>query len=395
MAQPRETKEMAPPGEVVDYRQLPLLELARRIAFQSDRIALNELHANRALFHYEADMSLVMAAFLLRLKESSLARKWAGGDVMVLEDAYDLTVDKFSNLPRVDSDKGGPSRERYGPDCRYYYKAFYDHTAARLCLNERCKSGMQMELIAATNLQGLVTRHFFLSCIETRRRVQRLVRRYFWQHDGNSVAISMPSVLSGQQCQRWLETNVPDYDPRRVGERERVQCIVNTRLTRPRMIPLDRVSGGADEVAAPQDSVSSLIEAEISIHGLAQTVAEDKADNIDCQRRAIKVLGKERLRQLVLGVFESVVNSESRANELAETFGLSPATLSRFAGSQWNRGEAGVTKREPPDLWKNAARLLAHHTGFVEAADKAGLLNRPRQTTEHRIPPTYRGDHHG
>jgi len=377
MAQARETKEMRSPAEVVDYRRLPLLELARRIASQGDRVALNELHANRALFHYEGDRSLVMVAFLLRLKESGLAHKWTGGNGMALEDAYNEVVDRFSNVPPGSNDKRNSQRETHGPDCRYYYKAYYDYTVEKLRRNKRRKSRIQVELIAAASLQRMVIRHFYLSCLESRRRVQHLVRRYFWQRNGDSLGIWMPFVLSGKQCQQWLEANVPDYDPGRTGERERAQNIVNARLTRPRMIPLDRVAGGAEEVPAPEDPVSSMVEAEISIHRLAQTVAEEKAENIDHQRPAIQALGKEKLRQLVLGVFESVVKDESCAKDLAESFGLSSATFSRFAGNHWSRGEAAVTKREPPDLWKNTARLLSHHPGFVEAADKTGVLNRP------------------
>jgi len=395
MAQPRETTEMVPPVEAADYRRLPLLKLTRRIAFQSDGAALKELHENRALFYYEGDKGLLMAALLLRLKESALARKWAGGNGMALEDAYDLTVDKFSNLPPTGNDEGSPTRESHGPDCRFYYKAYYEYAVARLPQSKHHKNRLQMELMAAASMQRMVIRHFYLSCLEARRRAQNLVRRYFWQRDGSSVGIWMPSVLSGQQCQRWLETNVPDYDPVRIGERERVQSIVNMRLTRPRMIPLDRVAGGPDEVAAPEDPVSSMVEAEISIHGLAQTVADEKVENIDHQRPAIQALGREKLRQLVLGVFESVVNNEACAKDLAEAFGLSCATFSRFAGSRWGSGEAGVTEREPPDLWKNTARLLAHHSGFLEVGNKASLRTEATSTRGARYSPDRRGDHHG
>jgi len=218
-------------------------------------------------------------------------------------------------------------------------------------------------------------------CLESRRRAQNLVRRYFWQKDGCALGLWMPSTLPGSRCRQWLERNVPDCDPKRVGERERVQSIVNMRLTRPRIIPLDRVAGGANEVAAPEDSVSSLIEAEISVQGLAWTVAEEKAENIDHQRPAIQTLGKEKLKQLVLVVFDSVVNNEACAKDLVDAFGLSGATFSRFAGSHWDRGEEGGTVREPPDLWKNTARILALHTGFVEAADKAGLFKEGSSTS--------------
>jgi hypothetical protein len=380
MAQPRETIERASRAGSLDYRRIPLLELADQIASQGDRAALTELHENRPLFRYEGDSDLLMAAFLLRLKESRLARKWTGGNGMALEEAYDLTLDKFSNLPAGSAEKG-TAHETGGPDCRYYYRAFYEYTVARLRQDERRQNGMNIDLNAAASLQHMVVRHFYLSCLESKRRAQRLVRRYFWQKDGYVLGLWMPATLPGSRCRQWLEMNVPDCDPKRVGERERVQSIVNARLTRPRMIPLDRVAGGASEVAAPEDPVSSLIEAEISVQGLARTVAEEKAENIDHQRPAIQALGKERLRQLVLGVFESVANGESCAKDLADAYGLRAPSFTRFAGRRWSRGEEGIAARQPPDLWKNAARLLAHHRAFVEAADKVGLLKEASSTS--------------
>ena len=54
---------------------------------------------------------------------------------------------------------------------------------------------------------------------------------------------------------------------------------------------------------------------------------------------------------------------------LAEAFGLSQATLSRFAGSRWRSG----ARTRLPDLWRNVAQTLARHTAFIEMAEKAGV----------------------
>ena len=355
------------------YSHMPLLELARSIASESDRMALRELHENRRLFHYRQEGSLRMATFLLRLKESRPARKWIGANGMALDHAYDLTLDKFANLPS-DGAEEHAARETHGPDCRYYYRAFYNHVVANLPQRKEQGSQIKAEQMAVAKLQHMVVRHFYLSCLESRRRAQNLVRRYFWQKNGAALGLWMPSMLTGSRCRQWLEANVPDYDPKRVGERERVQDIVNRLLPRPRKLPLHTVNGGAESIAAPADSLSSMIEAEISVHGLAQTVAEEKAETIEHQRPAIRALGKERLRELVVAVFEHVVNGEACAKDLTDVFGISQATFSRFAGSRWSRGRGSVVDREPPDLYRNTARILAHHSGFVEAADRAGLL---------------------
>lgn len=369
----RETMESECLVKPAGYRHMPLLELARWIAFGSDRMALNELHENRRVFRYGQEDSLRMAELLFRLKESGLAKKWTGSDEMAMENAYDLTIDKFSNLPAADGERQRAPETR-GSDCRYYYRAFYEHVVARLPKKKRRRSQIKVEQMAVAKLQHMVIWHFHLSCLESRRRAQHLVRRYLWQKDGCTLGIWMPSALPGQQCRQWLETNVPDCDPTRVGERQRVQDIANRLLTRPRKIPLYAVDGGADNIAAPMDSVSSMIEAEISMHGLARTVAEEKAQNIDHQRPAIQALGKEKLEQLVLGIFDGLVRDECCAKNLADAFGLSHATLSRFAGRRWRADEGGAFRKGLPDLWQNTARILASHSAFVEAANQARLL---------------------
>jgi hypothetical protein len=333
---------------------------------------LNELHERRPVFRYGRDDSLLLASFLSRLKESKLARKWTGYNQMATERAYDLTLDKFTNLPAQNMWKRRSLASR-GPDCRYYYRAFHEHTTARLSWEE-AGNPIREELVAAASLQRLVMRHFYLSCLESKRRAQRLVRRYVWQKNGCSLGIWMPSLLPGRRCRQWLEANVPDCDPTRAGERRRVQDIVNQRLTRPREIPLDEVNGGADSLAASTDSVSSMIEEEIFNQGLARTVAQEKAENLDGQRPAIRALGKDKLEELICQVFKGLSNDTCPAKDLARAFHLTPVTFSRFAGSQWMTGKRRDPSAQLPDLWQNTARILANHSGFRQAAGRAGLL---------------------
>jgi hypothetical protein len=92
--------------------------------------------------------------------------------------AYDLTVDKFSHLPADGTDS--PGRRSEGPDCRHYFQAFLTHVTQKLKASSPVNS-IQAEIIATGSLRALVARHFYLSCVEGRRRVQRLVRRYLWR----------------------------------------------------------------------------------------------------------------------------------------------------------------------------------------------------------------------
>ena len=377
MTREHKTTESMLATEPAKYCDLPLLELTRRIAFDSDMAALEELHQNRPLFSYKRDISLLLGTFLRRLKESDLARRWTGSEIMTLEKSYDLALDKFSNLPERSGGRHRPGKTR-GPDCRYYYRAYYDYTMARLNEMDRSNSAMQVELIAAENLERMVIRHFYLSCLESKRRAKHSARRYCWRRNGRCVSVWMPVTLSGRQCRLWLEANIPDYDPTRFWERQRVQDTVNRLLTRPRTISLCEVDGGADNIPAPPDSVLSMVEQEISTNGLARTVAQEKAENIQQQRPAIRQLGTDKLKELIHTVFAKLACEEYVEQTIAVRFGMSKSTFSRFAGSRWHdRWENAV-----PDLWRNTAQTLAGHSAFIMAAKRTCVWKRMAQVLD-------------
>ncbi|MFC1762903.1 hypothetical protein ACFL6U_12600 [Planctomycetota bacterium] len=359
-------------AESVPYCELPLVELTRRIGFESDRAALQELHQNRPLFNYRGERSLLLGTFLGRLKESNLARKWAGFDVMTLEKAFDLAVDKLSNWPEKHENRQH-SHKSNGPDCRYYFRAFYDYTATAISKMDLSGNEISIELIAAKNLERMVLRHFYLSCLESKRRAQRSVRRYFWKIRGTSLCLWMPSMLSGTECRQWLENNIPDVSPHDPSERYRVQAIVDRVLGRSRIISLETLDDNSEFIAVLDNTLEGLIEKQITAHGLAQTVATEKTENIEYQRPAIRNLGKDKLKQLILAIFENITCSDYSAKNLATAFHISDSTFSRFAGSQWKSSQGHVT-RTPPDLWRNAAEVLSHHPGFIEAAKSKGLI---------------------
>jgi len=288
----------------LDYTQMSLLELVRQITVNSDTDAINELHQNRTLFRYKDDDMLLMANYMVRLKHRDIAKQWCGGDSMVLEKAYDHALAKFLNIPK-ECDNECASAETEGPDCRYYYEAFYNYATTRLEAKPPANM-IEAELMAANIFQRMVMRHFYLSCLECKRQGQDLIRRYGWKINGHTLYIWLPTEMPGRRCQKWLCDNVPDVDPTRSGERDRVQMIINQLLGKPRIVPLHDMNGEIRNVPAKPDNLHSIIEEEISANGLARVVANEKADNIEKQRPAIRHMGANRLKELVLGVFDSI-----------------------------------------------------------------------------------------
>lgn len=162
-------------------------------------------------------------------------------------------------------------------------------------------------------------------------------------------------------------------DPKRPGERDRVQAVVDRLIARRRIISLDDLGRNAKRIAPTSDAGFPSIEETISTEGLAETVAEEKADNIEYQRPAIQSLGQTRLRRLVCRIFDDLVSERYEAKNIATEFGLSKSTFSRFAGSRWNNSPEGNALGPVPDLWRNLAHILASHSTFRKAAKKAGV----------------------
>jgi len=119
-----------------------------------------------------------------------------------------------------------------------------------------------------------------------------------------------------------------------------------------------------------------MIEEQISVNGLADTVADEKAENIEQQRPTIRRLGEGKLKQLIQSVFTDLADGSYEEKQIAASFGLSRATFSRFAGSRWHHHCKDPIVTSVPDLWRNTAQTLAGHSDFVIAAQKAGVWKR-------------------
>jgi hypothetical protein len=349
---------------------MPIVQLAQRIVQRADRDALRELHENRPCFAYGPDKHLLMAPYLSRLKASNLARRWCGPDAMVVDRAYDLTLDKFMNLPAP-----GQGRAADGPDCRYYYRAFVSYVESEFRANPPA-SLIEAELRGYTLLQRFLTRHFGLSGQEWKRRALQLVRRYCWKVNGDRLPLWLPVEMTGSYCRTWLQENIPDVDPSRPGERDRVQAIVDRLLARRRILSLDRLCGQGECIHAGSVGVPSTLEEQTTVAGLASVVAEEKVEIINDQRPAIRAIGPDRLRELVRTVFEALVEDRYHAEQIATDFGLSKATFSRFAGCEWSRSTVMPDADSIPDLWQNTAHVLASHEDFVAVARGAGVWGR-------------------
>jgi hypothetical protein len=325
------------------YRTHSLERLLGQIVSAVDAEALCEFHDHRTIFSFGDSSELLFAEYLSRLKEGVSAQSWGRH----AQAAYDLTVDKFSHLP-----EGG------GIDCRNYFRGTLKTLASVPMEGE-----LQRELALAEILQRLVYRHFELSLKECCR--SESMTRYEWWFPAGTLSLLMPRTVSGSERSRWLQEHVPDVDPRRANERERVQAMIDEAFGSSDPVSFDDAMAATELTCLPWEMVES-----ISCDGLAKTIAAEKAACLLEQRPAIQALGATRLHEMVLRIFDALADGDFRDGEIAQAFGLSKATFSRFAGSQWNV-EGGV-----PDLWKNTAKVLAAHDELIEVAHDAGVWSR-------------------
>ena len=355
------------------YRTRSLIGLLVLIAYEDDPQASEEFHSHRPVFRWSDRRQMLLVEFVDALRRSASAQRFTNCHDEELDYAYDLTIDKYTRLGN-----GCPaSPKAKGPDCRLYFQAVVERVHAWEARHPDADA-LQIETVTAQTLQRLVVRQFHLACLEARRAMYATRSRYAWQLPGGAIYVWLPVWLRGWRRRKWLEANVDNPDPSRSDEKQRVQAIVDQHLGVSRQVTLganvDQVPGDAQS----EQTLSWLVEHEVTVRGLAQVVADEKAHTLECQRPAIRALGKPTLRRLVHRIFEDLSRESYRDGDVAEAFGLSKATLSRFSGSRWRQH----AENSIPDLWVNTAQVLAHHGVFVEAARQTGVWPKIQHTLQ-------------
>lgn len=346
----------------VNLSRAPIVQLIRRIALGSDAACLEEVH-RRPLFVGPDGRRVMIVGLIAWLRDSATRQEGAE----IADRAYDLTVSKFSSIPEGQPGDSWPAKQqkRKPVACRYYFRALAEHLEATgVCSNP---AGVAAENRAVHAFRRLIFRHFRLSLHEARR--QAGWTRYLWKSPANgAVTVFMPRSLNGIDRGKWLDSNIPEFELRAPEAARRVQDIINDRLGDLDSTAMADVCHGRP-APCPHESIER-----VTADGLGRTVAAEKADAIHEQRPAIRALGAETLRELVEHIFDRLADGHFADIEIAREYDLSKATFSRFCGSRWDRN--GAVGNTIPDLWANAAEVLAANPLFVEAAQRAGVWGR-------------------
>jgi hypothetical protein len=353
----------------MNYRELSLMELARLVVEDSDRQALYEIHDNRSVFVLGGVVHLLLAQYLNRLRLEWIQREPGDRGEAFANRAYDLALDRFFNLPSEGHKKGS--------DCRNYFRAFLQECRTMVASHPKWRQ-LEIEAMCGYRLRGQVYRHFIASLWEARREANPFLNRYRWEVKGGHINLWLPRTLEGKQRRAWLEENIPDADPARPFEKERVQDIVDRLLPRGQEVAIndneDLESGSQEalQAEAADNSLDPVSKDEVWCQLLSKTVANEKARNLKRQRPAIRALGPDKLRALVLRIFEDLLQELYEQNKVAKEFGLSISTMSRFSGCDWRKAEGDPNRI--PDLWRNTAQVIAKSGRFTEMAKKSKVF---------------------
>ena len=355
------------------YGYMSLVELPTEIVEKDDSGALHEIHNNRRVFHGVHGEPQLFTEYVDLLRKYVEKTQWNGPHSVELADmTYDITIDKFTNLPVEASGGSSASSKGKGPDCRLYFAAYLRRVKQSFAQSPP-DGPIAEEIRAAKILQSFVRYHFYKSRQEAERRCNKFWSRYEWRVNGGRIWLYLPVSLDGNKRGEWLRKNIDNPDPSRPNERKRIQAIINRNFVKERFVPLD------DAGFIPSNETSHCWDqSEESLgRSLATVVSEEKADNIHKLRPSIRMLGPEHLKALILKIFEAIDCGQPVDGHLASEFGLSPSTFSRFAGSRWDLSD---TSSSIPDLWRNVAGVLSGHPVFREVSRETGYLKMAEAT---------------
>ena len=358
------------------YRE-STIALVRRIVENADREALGVLINTRKLFRLKNHGSLLLPAFLLILRDNLALQNGHTKDMCDLADCcYDLTLAKyfnFPNRPNKTSKSNEYSSFTTNIDCRNYYRALL-LKIQQLIDRGKIKTQLQEETYSGLILQSLVLRNFLRSKMECQRHSPFSIR-YAWNVMGRVFYLWYPSHMTARKFREWLEENVMDFDSKNPKERERIQALINKNFQWGYHISLevgDNYNALDDTMADRQSSTESK-ESLMVVDKLANDVAKKKVRNIHHLRPSIKKIGAKNIKTMILRIFSDLSQGDFKAVRIAELYGISKATLSRFAGNNWFEKKGDKKFLRIPDLWQNTAGILAGNPEYMEIVLTSGI----------------------
>ena len=344
------------------------LKLIERIAVKSDSKALNHLLSYRKLLKINKKRFLI-SDYLWHMKQSNFYPFVKVSDLEKdlaekIDSVYDRTLQKFSILrpaKNISDDEG--------PFCNKQYEYLYSYA----CESLQNVSSLDEEIFIEQLFQNSVIRHIKYSWKESCRLVNKEYNRYRWELTRGTIELKKPHHITGHKFRIWLEENIPDVDTKRSGEKERIQKIINDNYGNMGDISIEEY-GDRSLLLSTNENQENIITNNYIKGKFFNVIADEKANSVSDLRPSIASLGSKKVKELVMMILNSFADSEINDTAIFKKFGISKATYSRFAGSDWKKNNVdGIEIKEVPDLWKNIAKVVNSDPHFFELVVSLGV----------------------
>ena len=343
-----------------NLKSLSTHELLMRIVEDCDQDALNHLVEYRRII-LSGDTWLFLPEYIKMLCDTSTRSyyhraeyRYIGFDEF-MNNTYNCLVDRFIELPYI----GSSSMK-----CIAQYRSILRKVGETHHMSE-----LQQEQKIGRVFKETVTNHLYLCMREVIRSSNPFLTRYTWTRNGTTLmTLYRPTTVDVKEITHWLDETFPDIDNKDPSFKEEVQKQLDDRFQRGGYIALDD-HGEKDDKQPIEIPIHDEEYTEYpTLEGIIQKIVQRKEQEFDQLRAGIRKLGIRRMKQLVRDILDAVTDGAYNLSDMARKYGLSKATLSRFAGNTWESDDAAS-----PDLWKNSMQVILQNTPMLEMAAEAGI----------------------
>lgn len=348
------------------YASLSTYELIKRIVQYCDVDERNYLLDFRRIIQHEKTWMLIPEYILYLCKYEipfNLDRSKYEDREEFEDRVYELTNARFIEFPKENSRGEGCLNQ-------------YNHILNVVRESDYPEDSIKIEQLISAELKKTIRRQFYLCIKEGHRQINPFQKRYEWRRDGKKIImLYRPTTVDVGSVTRWLDESFPVIDDTDPEFKEKVQDALDQRFGSGFFIRLDEEYDDGDQKfeipVAPKE-----YDASPDYQEIISWVVKRKDLEFDELRSGIQNLGRERVKELVFEIMDSNSKGKYEQNKIAEAFGVSKSTMSRFAGTKWDTEQETV-----PDLWRNAIRVILAKPEFIELAAENGLENIIKELT--------------
>jgi hypothetical protein len=328
---------------------ISFLDLIERIVEQREKCCTHELFLNRYIHEPKTNELMTPCQYLIHLSE--IDRK-KGNEYC--NETFQHAYNKFMNMDETHS--------RKAINCIHTYKRMLIRIRKELSLHSEL-SQLEIEGKVQSTLCTFIGWQYNKSKLDILRKYCPYTR-YSWAVHGGKIQLWMPRILRGRDRNKWLQLNISNPDPNRVGEADRIQRVIDS-------VPYTDFVRYVAEKRVFKTPKNGMTYPELlrlgQLKGYDVALANEKTSpsSFKQQRPKIQELGKKKLKQLILRIFHDLVEDKFIAKQVGAEYGLKAPTLSRFAGMGWMNKLDNGKRIIIPDLWNNLAQLLSHDEEFL------------------------------